>query len=444
MPRLPRKVRGVTGAQAGPSAPPSAICPTPATQNDGGCDTVPRLPRETQVDARLCHACHAKCRGVTGAQAGPSAPPSAICPTPATQNDGGCDTVPRLPRETKVDVRLCHACHAKCRGVTGAQAGPSAPPSAICPTPATQNDGGCDSVPRLPRETKVDVRLCHACHAKCRGVTGAQAGPSAPPSAICPTPATQNDGGCDTVPRLPRETQVDARLCHACHAKCRGVTGAQAGPSAPPSAICPTGATQNDGGCDTVPRLPRETQVDARLCHACHAKCRGVTGAQAGPSAPPSAICPTPATQNDGGWDSVPRLPRETQVDARLFHACHAKCRGVTGAQAGPSAPPSTFCPTPATQNDGGCDTVPRLPRETKVDVRLCHACHAKCRGVTGTQAGPSAPPSTFCPTPATQNDGGCDTVPRLPRETKVDVRLCHACHAKCRGVTGARGQRVC
>ena len=29
-------------------------------------------------------------------------------------------------------------------------------------------------------------------------------------------------------------------------------------------------------------------------------------------------------------------------------------------------------------------DGVPRLPRETKVDVTKCHACHAKCRGVTG------------------------------------------------------------
>ena len=212
-----------------------AICPTPTTQNDGRCEFVPRLPRKTTLRVSLCHACHAKCRGVTGAQAGPSAPPSAICPTPATQNDGGCDFVPRLPRETKVDVRLCHACHAKCRGVTGAQAGPSAPPSAICPTPATQNDGGCDFVPRLPRETKVDVRLCHACHAKCRGVTGAQAGPSAPPSAICPTPATQNDGRCEFVPRLPRKTTVRHPV-------------------------------------PFVPRLPRKTTVDVSLCHACHAK----------------------------------------------------------------------------------------------------------------------------------------------------------------------------
>ena len=26
-------------------------------------------------------------------------------------------------------------------------------------TPATQNDGGCEFVPRLPRETKVDVKF---------------------------------------------------------------------------------------------------------------------------------------------------------------------------------------------------------------------------------------------------------------------------------------------
>ena len=160
--------------------------------------------------------------------------------------------MPRLPRETKVDVRLCHACHTKCRGVTGAQARPSAPPSAICPTPATQNESRCPATqsaaasrapkpvqarhpvppaPRLPRETKVDVRLCHACHAKCRGVTGAQAHPSAPPSAICPTPATQNDSRCEFVPRLPRKVPrrhgrpspskraTQSHLPHACHAK---------------------------------------------------------------------------------------------------------------------------------------------------------------------------------------------------------------------------------
>ena len=33
--------------------------------------------------------------------------------TPATQNDRGYAIVPRLPREIKVDVTKCHACHAE-------------------------------------------------------------------------------------------------------------------------------------------------------------------------------------------------------------------------------------------------------------------------------------------------------------------------------------------
>ena len=39
---------------------------------------------------------------------------------------------------------------------------------AISATPATQNEGGCHQVPRLPHEMKVHVTKCHACHAKCR------------------------------------------------------------------------------------------------------------------------------------------------------------------------------------------------------------------------------------------------------------------------------------
>ena len=37
---------------------------------------------------------------------------------------------------------------------------------------------------------------------------------------------------------------------------------------------------------------------------------------------------------------------------------------------------------TPATQNDGGCEFVPRLPRDIKVDVTKCHACHAKWESI--------------------------------------------------------------
>ena len=126
--------------------------------------------------------------------------------TPATQNEGGCEIVPRLPRKTNVDVTKCHTCHVKRKWMSpsatpatqtaaasrATKPGPRAPPNAISATPATQNDRGCEFVPQLPRETKVDVTKCHACHAKCRGVTGDKSGPK-------------------------RATQY--HKCHACHAK---------------------------------------------------------------------------------------------------------------------------------------------------------------------------------------------------------------------------------
>ena len=67
-------------------------------------------------------------------------------------------------------------------------------------------------------------------------------------------------------------------------------------------------------------------------------------------------------------------------VCAKKGKACHAKRRWM-----------------PATQNEGGCRQVPRLPCETKVDVAKCHVkrrwmspsatpATQKCRGVTGGQ----------------------------------------------------------
>ena len=151
--------------------------------------------------------------------------------------------------------------------------GPRAPPSTISATPATQNDGRWEFVPRLPRETKMDVRLCHACHAKWRGAPAPNPGPRAPPSTISATPATQNDGRCEIVPRLPRETKVNVRLCHACHAKWRGAPGAKSRPK---------GATQYHK-CHACHAKRRWMRV---LCHACHVKRRWMSG------------CATPATQS--------------------------------------------------------------------------------------------------------------------------------------------------
>ena len=66
------------------------------------------VPSPVPTQSRKCHACHAKCKSIA---------PSA---RPATQSDGPCQKVPRLPhqvpglpRKVKVHVRKCHACHAK-------------------------------------------------------------------------------------------------------------------------------------------------------------------------------------------------------------------------------------------------------------------------------------------------------------------------------------------
>ena len=154
----------------------------------------------------------------------PSAPRSGMSATPATRNEGGCKIVPCLPRETKVDVRLCHACHAKCRGVTRRPSpDPSAPRSGMSATPATRNEGGCKIVPRLPCETEGGCKVVPRLSRKMpRRHARPKPDPSAPPSAISATPATQNDGRCEVVPRLPRKTTVDVSLCRAaaCHAKC--------------------------------------------------------------------------------------------------------------------------------------------------------------------------------------------------------------------------------
>ena len=167
MPRLPRRSGAASRASRAPtkprlpvprpSAPPSAMCATPATQNDGRCEVVPRLPREIKVDVSLCHACHAEVARRHGRHARLNQV-QARHPVPCVPNDGRCEVVPRLPREIKVDVSLCHACHAEVARRHGRHARLNQV-QARHPVPC---------VPRLPRKTTVDVRLCHACHVKGR------------------------------------------------------------------------------------------------------------------------------------------------------------------------------------------------------------------------------------------------------------------------------------
>ena len=189
-------------------------------------------------------------RRLKPAQARRQSQSSAISATPATQSHGRCHHVPRLPRETTVDVTMCHACHAKRRwmspsatpatqsAVASRRLKPArAPPEPVqCQKclPDTHSHGRCHQVQRLPREPTVDV--------------------------------TQ-------VPRLPRKTEVDVTKCHDCHAKCRGVTATKTGPSAPPE--------------------PAQCHK-CHKCHGCHAKRRCMS---------PSA---TLARRNEGICDQGP------------------------------------------------------------------------------------------------------------------------------------------
>ena len=171
------------------------------------------------------------------------------------------------------------------------------------------------------------------------------------------TPATQNEGGGRQVPRLPRKVQVD----DACHAKVkwmspgatpamqkrRGVTGDQADPSAPPN------------------------PAQSHKCHVFHAKRRWMS---------PNA---TPATQTKCKWMSPSAVPATP------------KCRGVTGDQADPSAPP------------------------TLAQSHKWHDCHAKCKWMT-----PNA-------TPAKQSASGCRQVPHLPRKSAAAPRATNGAQAR-------------
>ena len=410
---------------------------------------VPRLPRKTKVDVAKCHTCTctAKCRG-----ARPSAPPEPaqchISTTPATEREGGCLKVPRLPRKTKVNVTKVDACHVKrrwmspstapatqsaaaSRATNSDQARHQTQPSARSTAPATSNEGACRQVrtwndgcrqgARLPRKVpRQNGRLTAANSDQARHQTQ--------PSARSATPATPNESGCPQVPHLPRETKVDVAKCHACPAASQATNGDQARHQTQPSARSATPATPNESGCPQVPHLSRKVprrhgrltatisappdpaqrhkrhtchakrKLDAPKRHACHVKRRWMS---------PGA---TPATQSAAASrkratspvPQVARVPRKTKVDVR--------------------------CATPATWNEDGCRQVaslpqshgrltatkratrpipvpevppvpqaPRLPRQTQVDVAKRHACHVKRRWMSSSA------------TPATQNEDGCE-----------------------------------
>ena len=129
--------------------------------------------------------------------------------------------MPRLPRETKVDVAKCHACHVKRRWMSpsatpamqsaaapratnSAQARHQIQPGVISAMPATPSEGGCRQVPRLPSQIKVNVAKFHACHVKRptqsatapRATNGAQARHHIQPTQVSKCQACHANGTC--------------------------------------------------------------------------------------------------------------------------------------------------------------------------------------------------------------------------------------------------------
>ena len=145
-----------------------------------------------------------------------------------------------------------------------------------------------------------------------------------------------------------------------------------------------------------VPHLPRETKVDVSKCHACHvskchachAKCSYMSpsatpatqkaaastatcGNRARHQSQPSAIRATPATWNEGGrrWMSQSATPATQSA---------ATCRQVPRLPRKKPRRPRRHLGTERATRASPMPYVPRLPRETKVDVSKCHACQAK------------------------------------------------------------------
>ena len=87
---------------------------------------------------------------------------------------------------------------------------------------------------------------------------------------------------------------------------------------------------------------------------------------------------------------------------------------------------------------------LPRLPRQTQVNVFNCHACHAIRRWVSPSTT--PAPQSGGAPR-ATNGDQAChqaQQVPRLPRQTQVDVSKCPGDSEACDTMAGKGRRRDC
>ena len=353
-------------------------------------DTSVLLPLKVEVDVSKYHACRVKRRWMSQ-----STTPATQSATPATQSAATCRQVPRLPRKKPRRPRR----HLRTKRAAGASPMPH--------------------VPRLPRKVEVDVSKYHACYVKRRWMHQ-----SATPATQSAATATQSAAACPQVPRLPRKKPRRPRR----HLRIKRATRAY------------------------VPRLPRKGEVDVSKYHACHAQRRWMSQ-RATPATPTAAVklceddkwCQLKTScvrSTSYVWPLVPRLLR-----AKCSYMSPSATPAAQKAAAPTATPENQACrrsqpdatrATPATQSGSRCVQVPRLPRETIVDVSKCHACHAKCSychakcGYMSPSATPAtqkaaAPmatpenqarrrsqPDAIRATPATQSGSRCVQAPRL------------------------------
>ena len=170
--------------------------------------------------------------------------------------------------------------------------------------------------------------------------------------------------------------------CHAGHAKRKGMS---------PSATC---ASRNEGGCHQAPRLPRkvprrhrrpmQSKRATRASPVPHGTwrhlpwfCVAGVALRFAWQVQHLATSTLVLRGRRGTWRHLPSFC-VAGVSATPATQSAAASPATNAVQARHQSQPNGLSATPATQNEGGCHQVPRLPRETKVDVAKCHAMQSK------------------------------------------------------------------
>ena len=212
-------------------------------------------------------------------------------------------------------------------------------------------------VPRLPRNLRLTLQRCYACHERVLFLA--------------------------QVLRLPRNLCLTLRRCYACHETCAFpcASAAPATKSMPDLAkmlcwpqnvcfslrkCCATKSMPDLLFLAQVLRLPRNLCLTLRRCYACHETCAFpcASAAPATKSMPDLAEDAMLATKRVLFLAQVLRLPRNLCLTLRRCYACHETCAFPCASAA------------PATKSMPDLAKMLCLPRNVCFSLRKCCACH--------------------------------------------------------------------